>query len=70
MAKNVLILTKTCLHGKHELLYGFEVTPNVTPRQDGELARDGHLYRSIVGSIMYAPTCTRPDVAFAVKELS
>ena len=48
------------------------LTPNVTltPRQDGELACDGHLYRSIVGSIMYASTCTRPDVAFAVKELS
>ena len=42
----------------------------LTPRQDGELVCDGHLYCPIVGSIMYPSTCTQPDVAFAVKELS
>ena len=48
------------------------LTPNGTlaPKQEGELACDGHLYRSIVGGIMYAFTCIQPDVAFAVKELS
>ena len=31
MAKNVLILAKTCLHGKHKILYGFEVTTGDVP---------------------------------------
>jgi hypothetical protein len=31
---------------------------------------DEKLYQSIVGSLMYAMLCTRPDVAFAVQQLS
>jgi len=42
------------------------------PRLDGKVEdlKLQKLYRSIVGSLMYLATMTRPDLAFTVKELS
>lgn len=31
---------------------------------------DGKMYRSLIGSLMYASTCTRPDLAFTVSTLA
>ena len=31
---------------------------------------DNELYRSIIGSLMYAQNLTRPDISFAVSKLS
>ena len=42
----------------------------LSARNKDEEAADGSLYRSIIGSLLYASTSTRPDVSFAVKELA
>jgi hypothetical protein len=42
----------------------------LTAQDDAEKKPDPSLYRSKVGSCMYIQTSTRPDIAFAVKELS
>jgi len=40
------------------------------PRADAEERADGSAYRSIVGALLYASTCTRPDVAQSVAALT
>jgi hypothetical protein len=42
----------------------------LTAREPDEDAVDGTLYRAIVGSLLYCSSCTRPDISFAVKDLS
>ena len=50
-------------------------TPEVDDREDlwhdnSQPQVDHELYRSMVGSLMYLMTCTRPDIAHAVQRLS
>jgi hypothetical protein len=47
-----------------------DVHQHMTARTEDEEAADGTHYRSIVGSLLYAATSTRPDISYAVKELS
>jgi hypothetical protein len=53
--------------------------PSSTPMEQGcilqvkgaeEASADAELYRSIVGSLLYVMTSTRPDIAFAVNQVS
>ena len=42
----------------------------LTCHDDADTKPDATIFRSKVGSAMYIQSCTRPDIAFAVKELS
>jgi hypothetical protein len=47
------------------------MTPNkLHKKRDDEAACDRNLYQSMVGSLMYAMTATRPDIAYAVGAVS
>nr|GEW38928.1 hypothetical protein [Tanacetum cinerariifolium] len=50
----------------------FDCTPVNTPMDTSEkvMPNNGHLNLSILGCLMYAMTCTRPDIAFNVGKLS
>ena len=41
-----------------------------TPTREREQALDQPLYQSVVGSLMYLATFTRPDIAYAVGMLA
>ncbi|GKC25526.1 retrotransposon protein, putative, ty1-copia subclass [Tanacetum coccineum] len=50
------------------LHHGIKISKDLCPKTDEELDRMSQvLYASVVGSIMYAMTCTRPDVSFALS---
>lgn len=43
---------------------------NIKPALDGEAMADQLEYQKAVGSLMYAMTATRPDLAFAIGKYS
>lgn len=53
---------------------GTPMEPNLTllPAEEGYLAseKDRKWYQSAVGSLMYLMLCTRPDIAYAISQLS
>ncbi|GKE06183.1 hypothetical protein Tco_1398201 [Tanacetum coccineum] len=53
------------------LHYGIKISKDLCPKTNVELDRMSRVpYASAVGSIMYAMTCTRPDVSFALSMVS
>nr|GEU29208.1 retrotransposon protein, putative, Ty1-copia subclass [Tanacetum cinerariifolium] len=57
--------------GNLPLHHGIKIRKDLCPKTDEELDRMSRVpYASVVGSIMYAMTCTRPDVSFALSMLS
>ncbi|GKA05065.1 hypothetical protein Tco_0684185 [Tanacetum coccineum] len=53
------------------LHHGIKISKDLCPKTNEELDRMSRVpYASTVGSIMYAMTCTRPDVSFALNMVS
>ena len=50
---------------------GLKLSKEQSPRTDSERAEmRSRPYRSLIGCLLYITTCTRPDVAFVVTQLS
>ncbi|GJR53533.1 putative RNA-directed DNA polymerase [Tanacetum coccineum] len=57
--------------GNLPLHHGIKISSDLCPNTDDELDKMSHVpYASAIGSIMYAMTCTRPDVYFALSMVS
>ncbi|GJY59585.1 hypothetical protein Tco_0459477 [Tanacetum coccineum] len=57
--------------GNLPLHHGIKISKDLCPKTDEELDRMSRVpYASVVGSIMYAMTCTRSDVSFALSMVS
>ena len=57
--------------GNLPLHHGIKISKDLCPETNEELDRMSRVpYASAVGSIMYAMTCTRPDVSFALSMVS
>ncbi|GKA91238.1 hypothetical protein Tco_0813108 [Tanacetum coccineum] len=57
--------------GNLPLHHGIKISKDLCPKTDVELDRMSRVpYASAIGSIMYAMTCTRPDVSFALSKVS
>ncbi|GJT53827.1 hypothetical protein Tco_0988881 [Tanacetum coccineum] len=57
--------------GNQPLHHGINISKDLCPKIDEELDRMSRVpYASAVGSIMYAMTCTKPDVSFALSMAS
>ncbi|GKE18939.1 putative RNA-directed DNA polymerase [Tanacetum coccineum] len=57
--------------GNLPLHHSINISKDLCPKTDEELNRMSRvLYASVVRSIMYAMTCTRPDVSFALSMVS
>lgn len=57
--------------GNLPLHHGIKISKDLCPKTNEELDRMSRVpYASAVGSIMYAMTCTRPDVSFALSMVS
>ncbi|GJU09438.1 hypothetical protein Tco_1131834 [Tanacetum coccineum] len=53
------------------LHHGIKISSDLCPKTDDELDKMSRVpYASAIGSIMYAMTCTRPDVSFALSMVS
>ncbi|GKB01799.1 putative reverse transcriptase domain-containing protein [Tanacetum coccineum] len=53
------------------LHHGIKISKDLCPKIDDELDKMSRVpYASAIGSIMYAMTCTRPDVSFALSMVS
>ncbi|GJR30994.1 retrotransposon protein, putative, ty1-copia subclass [Tanacetum coccineum] len=51
--------------------YGIKISKDLCPKTDEELDKTSRVpYASAIGSIMYAMTCTRPDVSFNLSMVS
>ena len=48
----------------------FDVNNSNTSDDDESSAEDIRRYREVIGSLVYAMTCTRPDLAWVVTKLS
>ncbi|GJS50521.1 hypothetical protein Tco_0623883 [Tanacetum coccineum] len=54
--------------GNLPLHHGIKISCDLCPKTDDELDKMSRVsYASVIGSIMYAMTCTRPDVSFALS---
>ncbi|GJR05944.1 hypothetical protein Tco_0528928 [Tanacetum coccineum] len=57
--------------GNMPLHHGIKISKDLCPKSDAELYKMSRVsYASAVGSIMYAMTCTRPDVSFSLSMVS
>ncbi|GJY29855.1 retrotransposon protein, putative, ty1-copia subclass [Tanacetum coccineum] len=57
--------------GNLPLHHGIKISKDLCPKTDDELDKMSRVpYASAIGSIMYAMTCTRPDVSFALSMVS
>ncbi|KAJ9556119.1 hypothetical protein OSB04_010733 [Centaurea solstitialis] len=57
--------------GNLPLHHGIKISKDLCPKSDAELEKMSRVpYASAIGSIMYAMTCTRPDVSFALSMVS
>ena len=62
---------ETCAEGEVPMSKSDKLTKNRIPKSDAQKASmDSKPYAPLVGSLMYAQVCTRPDIAFAVNMLS
>ncbi|CAL0303421.1 unnamed protein product [Lupinus luteus] len=49
----------------------FKLSLDLCPHTEEEMERMSHIpYVSVVGSLMYAMVCTRPDLAYVVSMVS
>ena len=56
---------------KTPLAPGSRLTKDNSPKTPAEIAlASKHPYRQVIGSLMYLMVCTRPDIAFAISQLS
>jgi len=60
MRMKICNLTKTTMNAGDHL---------VKAKEEDE-TQDQHGYQSLIGSLMYLATCTRPDIAFAIGVLA
>ncbi|GJU78918.1 retrotransposon protein, putative, ty1-copia subclass [Tanacetum coccineum] len=57
--------------GNLPLHHGIKISSDLCPKTNDELDKMSRVpYASAIGSIMYAMTCTRPDVSFALSMVS
>ncbi|GKA02133.1 hypothetical protein Tco_0674798 [Tanacetum coccineum] len=57
--------------GNLPLHHGIKISKDLCPKTDEELDKMSRVpYASAIGSIMYAMTCRRPDVSFALSMVS
>ena len=62
---------ETCGGGETPMSKGDKLTKNQSPKNEVEKAdMESKPYAKLVGSLMYAQVCTRPDLSFAVGILS
>jgi len=61
---------KDCSPNVAPIVKGDRLNLNQSPRNDFEREQMKNIpYASVVGSLMYAQVCTRPDIAYAVGML-
>ncbi|KAL0420509.1 UNVERIFIED_CONTAM: hypothetical protein Slati_3073800 [Sesamum latifolium] len=54
--------------GLHPMRHGVKLSKKQSPKTDEELKRMSNIpYASAVGSIQYVVQCTRPDIAYALR---
>uniref|UniRef100_H3G8H7 Reverse transcriptase Ty1/copia-type domain-containing protein n=1 Tax=Phytophthora ramorum TaxID=164328 RepID=H3G8H7_PHYRM len=64
------ILEKFGYKDAHAVGNPMEVNARLTPLHDDEVCDTSFAYREGIGMLMYLATCTRPDLAFALGQLS
>ena len=64
------LLTKTGMNDYKPVKTPVDPGHRLVKASEDEEALDQPLYQSVVGSLMYLATCTRPDIAFAVGMLA
>ena len=61
---------QSCSFGKTPIVKGDRFTKGQCPRNDSKRDKMKAVpYSSVVGNLMYAQVCTRPDIAFVVGVL-
>ena len=61
---------QSCSSGVAPILKGDKLSEKQFPRNNMEMEEMKKIpYASIVGSLMYSQTCTRPDISFVVGML-
>lgn len=64
------LLTKMGMHDCKPVKTPVEPGSHLVKGTEKDTAVDRELYQSLVGSLMYLATCTRPDIAYAVGTLA